>query len=51
MRLGLDGRILAHSYSGIGCYLTRLMDQFKKLKQGRFFSTRIVQYYPCIIKN
>ena len=26
MRLGLDGRILAHSYSGIGCYLIRLLD-------------------------
>ena len=37
MRLGLDGRILAHSYSGIGCYLIRLLGQFKKLKAGKIF--------------
>lgn len=37
MRLGLDGRILAHSYSGIGCYLIRLLERFKKFKVGKIF--------------
>jgi glycosyltransferase involved in cell wall biosynthesis len=37
MRLGLDGRILAHAYSGIGCYLICLIDQFKRNKAGEIF--------------
>lgn len=42
MHLGLDGRILAHPYSGIGCYLLNLIQRVKKLgvKKVSLYSDR-----------